>query len=1054
VRRRIDDAVPQAQENEEKKMVEKVPKCRKCLYKCFFKICPCCKSVGCCKKKHQKYLKKKRINEDKPGLKQKAFNGLKGCSKKIMKVCMVCLPLLLSWMDAFSKAWIINEQINIMEDINWVVVISLITVISVERLVISWYIAQKYFTRGDEKSCTRKFHRAIAAVAQFLYLLILWDTFHTLIIGPIKMCCENRKRKKDKGRRSIFEYREEVRRAKKGKLQLSFFSHRILYLQVIYETIPLFVVQVFYYYVVMRDFKCLSEDGLTEEVDNCLSVLNVYISVLVIGYGLYENDRYKFDDCLPGGFGKSWKAQLTRLYCRIYEVMSRVFVIYIYLTNLYKIAGEITEGTLLMMAASWMIMEIILFYMFLVQWNENCLPPDHKADNIIDLFLRYLPNLIYLADINNKSILRWHSTIRAYETFYISVLGIVLVAVSMIFRKGNQAVNAFNDDLILPMLLCFLMWLKFWFLLNIVLSKKVKPQKFISNNEFHNAILQGSNRHIRSLVTRSRRERLKELDHKKMNPLHCAALVSDTETFLLILDRLKPQNDKEEDWSRDCLVEKVIKTGETVLHIAAKSLPKENIRVDRKSLNELTKLKGKVENKLDSINTNETMEEGEEKRPQDLDRGAQVDDEDREDMEKYEDLKYSFLIGKSDFYLIKLILSEYKQHSEIDNYEDHNGRRGLIACDSDYHTLFHKAAILGNHMAVELLLKESERAKNHGVDEAPDKYRARRQDIALIDGQGNTCLHLAVLASKTQEYVCPQNHELCEKSLTNDDDQTQCKVCDTIIQKKKIVWVCPEVRVNKMCDFTVCDDCYIKSKIAVEDDQKTEGLNERQASSLFSQKVVKKIAEAMTLPQLLIANTDKKMAINLAVEKGKTEAALELKRIMEMKIRDFKKRTSDCDGNPHSRFEDCLSESEIGLDGFQECFERLNPGRNFDSTSFEGDDKPDKALRDAVKKSLRLYWGKAASKYKAKGNKFEKGYLYYYVHYFCNGLLAAKRSCDFFQDRENGEVAVNDYLNVHQRLLMLQSTMSATHTLLMQPGHLTVSQNRSMNPMQSESYRY
>eukprot|EP00495_Collosphaeridae_sp_1-RS-2012_P002583 TRINITY_DN2211_c0_g1_i4.p1 TRINITY_DN2211_c0_g1~~TRINITY_DN2211_c0_g1_i4.p1 ORF type:complete len:212 (-),score=16.45 TRINITY_DN2211_c0_g1_i4:105-740(-) len=200
-----------------------------------------------------------------------------------------------------------------------------------------------------------------------------------------------------------------------------------------------------------------------------------------------------------------------------------------------------------MMSASLIIMEMILFYMFLVHWNENCLSPKRKADNIIDHFLRYLPNMIYLADINEKSFLRWHSTIRAYETFYVSVLGIVLVVVSMLFDKGDLAGNAFNDDLILPMLLCFLMWLKFWFLLNIVLIPKVKTQKFTSNLEFHKAILQGSYRHIRSIATRSSKEVLKELDDEKMNPLHCAARVSDTETFLLILDRLKPKSQEENE---------------------------------------------------------------------------------------------------------------------------------------------------------------------------------------------------------------------------------------------------------------------------------------------------------------------------------------------------------------------------------------------------------------------------------------------------------------------------------------------------------------------------
>merc|ERR1719193_504860 len=117
-----------------------------------------------------------------------------------------------------------------------------------------------------------------------------------------------------------------------------------------------------------------------------------------------------------------------------------------------------TGETLIMMFASVIIMEMILFYMFLVHWNENCLPAERRADNIIDHFLRYLPNVIYLADINEKSFLRWHSTIRAYETLYVSVLGIVLVVVSMIFKKGNLQQNAFNNDLILPMLLCFLLW--------------------------------------------------------------------------------------------------------------------------------------------------------------------------------------------------------------------------------------------------------------------------------------------------------------------------------------------------------------------------------------------------------------------------------------------------------------------------------------------------------------------------------------------------------------------------------------------------------------------
>jgi len=992
--------------------------------------------------------KKKKIDfTAKKSKMQKAFNVLQKTSKSITKVTMVLLPLVMSWIDLFSKAWVVREQMYFV-DINWVVVASLITYLILERGFVANYLAEAYYVRGEEKSTERRCRKYSAAVAQFFGLLILYETLDTLLIRSVKECilkCKKKREQKNptedsEEKRStapgserprtstirLTEMNNKIQRVKRGKLQLSFYAHRILYLQVVYETIPLFVVQFFYYYVIMRDFKCLSKDKglLSDEVGSCLSVLNVYISVLVIGYGLYENDRYKFDDSLPGGFGKSWKAQLTRLYCRLYEVLSRVIVLCVYLTNLYNVAGEITGTTLLLMFVPWICMEIILFYMFLIEWNDHCLAEGQRKDNIIDHFMSYAPNMIYLADINVPSILRWHSTIRFYETFYITILGIVLVSVSMIFEKGNYSGNAFNNDLILPMLGCFLMWLKFWFLLNIVLSKKIKPQKFISNLELHNAILQGSNRHTRSLALRSRRDKLKELDNKRRNPLHCATLVCDKKTFILILGRLKGSqiSSKKADWRKECLLERELDTGMTVLHTAAISLPKDE-NVDTRSINELTKLKGKYEDMkkaMKAVNAGSTDQE--------------INDEFEAVCKKYDLKKKSLMIDDNDFNLISIILDLYEKEFHIkDDIKDDNGRRALIACDDDHHTLYHKAAMLGNHMAIERLLRFSQ---GHDEEDEPYEKRGKLQDIALIDGKGNTCLHLAVIASRTQEYICPENHELCEKNLatekkgktkkknfaieTKDETKEQpykCIVCD-IPMSKGIIWVCPEDHSETKGDFTVCDDCYMKSKNALESDQRTQGLYSRQATSLFSNEVITEIAEAMTLPQLLIANTNKKTAFDLAVEKGKPKAALELHNIIK------KKMVSVFRNSEGSKFEDFLP--KLGLRGLDESFKTrgVKPSRKRNlsgrppTSLFEGNDVD--VAREILKKTLRYYWGEAAMKYDSKDSKVKKGYLYYYVHYFCESLLATKHLWD--QAREEQQTGgTYKYLNVHREMKMKET---------------------------------
>jgi len=1075
---------PNEKGTDEKCSINEGKKSNKC--GCFMKL-PCCK---CCASKKDKKPEKTDYEEnfkDKKNLGQKVFAKLQNFSNSTNKILMVCLPLIMSWIDLFSKAYVVREQLTMLEDVNYAAVGMLCMYLFLERILVASYIAGAYYKRGPPKSWQRFFHMAFALVAQFFGLLILYETWETLLVSSVKEKLLKRKKKKEEERNSIWrnepqEYgkqridlhdNKEAARAellnsgdviqtellieeknemklqemnvkikilKKKKLQLSFFAHRILYLQVLCETIPLFLNQIFYYFIIASDDECTTEDG-----GPCVSTVNMYISVIVIGYGLYENDRYKFNDANPGAHEKSKCAQVTRLYARLYEVISRVFVFCIYFRNIYNVAGGITIGTLITMLVPVVFMELILLHMFLIEWNDHCIAEVQKEDNIVDHFLRFAPNLIYLADINMPSVVRWHSSVRFYETFYVTVLGITLVVLSIAYSKGGYTANSFNNALVIPLIGGFLMYLKFWWMLNIVLAPRIKYMEFKSNRELHNTILRRSNRHTRSLALKSPRSKLYELDFQKMNPLHCAAIVCDRNTFVLILSRLKAKG-KQRDRRLESLRHKVINTGETVLHIAARRLPKSDIHVDPKTLSELTRLKANVENLMKTLNSktaniNESevrYDVRQEEKVESTMRTEIAETSESDDIKhEYDELRKefqvqarSFLLSDNNFNIIELIMEKYSSHVNpdtnekyLDDIEDNVGRRALVACDDDYHTLFHKSAMLGNHLAFKKLLHWTK--MNYKV---PRKLRD--QDIALIDGEGNTCLHWAVLSSKTQLFKCHGNHQLSEKNLEHvmalkgkkKKPSYKCKVCDTVAVDKGIVWNCPQLQ----CTHSICDNCYMKSKKAVEEELKKLGSNQSEVSSLFSREVVTLIAEEMTLPQLLIPNNDKMTAFDLAVEKGKSKSAYWLRDILDRKLKKLRNKKHEQGRRDFEKllaFEDqwredfakFLSFDEIGLDGLNESFrkamEKEMENKNVSSANsfsplFEGWYKD---VRKKLKKALRVYWGGYAKK---KRKTKTKGYLYYYVGYFSDGLQATK----YLYDKDEAEYGGQILLDVHNKL--------------------------------------
>jgi len=556
--------------------------------------------------------------------------------------------------------------------------------------------------------------------------------------------------------------------------------------------------------------------------------------------------------------------------------------------------------------------------------------------------------------------------------------------------------------------------------------------EFTSTKEFHNTILAKSHRHTRSLAIKSPRWKLYELDHQKMNPLHCAALVCDRQIFILILDRLK-KTDKEEDRRIKTLREQVILTGETVLHIAARRLPKDDNPAESrpKAMNQLTRIKGKVENlvkilKLRACEVKEnenkeyaSFENKEEKTVEakvlKTDSGNEYEDEEEEEevdevkaefdvlSTEYRKKTRSFLLSENNFNLIEIIMEMYRSNdtgkSYRDDIEDENGRRALIACDEECQTLFHKAAILGNHLAMKKLFHWTETN-----EEIPQWLRD--QDIALIDCDGETCLHKAVLASKTLTYKCDRNHELSERNLesianlnTSQPTSYKCRVCDTEVHHG-IVWRCPE----NTCKHNICDECYMKSKNALKEEQRTLGLNANHACSLFSRQVIKTIAEKMTLPQLLIPNKDKLTAFDLAVEKGKAMAAYWLRDIIAGKIEILRNQEQQI-----KDFQELLSHGEIQMDGLIDSFEKARSSKKqrrsgISATLFQGYYKD---VKKKLKNALRVHWGEYA---RQSRDKTVRGYLYDHVTYFSDALQALK----YVYDNDEAESSV--FLYVHRKM--------------------------------------
>jgi len=435
-----------------------------------------------------------------------------------------------------------------------------------------------------------------------------------------------------------------------------------------------------------------------------------------------------------------------------------------------------------------------------------------------------------------------------------------------------------------------------------------------------------------------------------------------------------------------------LKTSETVLHLAARSMPKYKERVNVLKLMELTRLKGKYD---DERNKRKDREQEELKREDyciDSSEENEVDEETkfREFEEKLNNHKVEFLLKESSFWMICLILNQYERHQLEDDMLDDRGRRGLIACDEDFDTLFHKAAMLNNELVLELLFVWTKFS---------DKIQA--QDIALVDRFGHTSLHKAVLASKTRLYTCDRNHQLSVTEI-NKISQDRCNVCTKTVNKKGgIVWKCTDDDCNMDGsygrEFRVCNGCYMMSKNAIIEDQKTQGLKDTAALGLFSLETMKLIAEKMTLPQLLIPTNERKTVLDLAVEKGKTKAALMLRSILEDKIKKYraKLRESYSREDRANYYQDEVLELTSFFKEGLITFKHLTEAKSED-------------IRKNLKKALRKYWGDAGRQSTA-GDKTYHGHLYHYAKYFCEGILATKHVLEV----NHGE---RELLDVHDRI--------------------------------------
>jgi len=833
-------------------------------------------------------------------------------------VFLCIFPWLISWADIISNmfaiyGWLKESDVSVQGnsgswwnfevagDVNWAVIAMMLAYFFFERLACGYFLMDRYYR-------STKWHRRLAVVlAQAFGFLIVYETWKALF--PRVSKSQER------------EIQNRLGQSKKGKRlpKLSFFAHQIVYLQGIFETYPVLLVQA-YYIVVIQDWSWTP-----------YSNWSVWISIVTISYGLWENDRYKFNDKLPGSDKTDWLAVLLRLLARVVEFGGRIWVLVLYGRIIYKSRGPgMGFRTVMMTVGPIPILECISFLLFLHYWNEHAVGKG-RQEPLTEHFLRHGKNMIYLDEIAKAPIRLWYSHMRFLESFTVFAFGMLI----NIYREtsypdewtaeekrlsGMEETGTFVVIYFSAVLASISLYVMFE-----QIKGKVNLMQQTSEHEFHQAILDRNIGQVRALVERLKTMEIRKQDKLNRTPLMCAALTTQPEAFLRIAFRIHESNIIGD---LHCQMDE---TKQTALHLVASNMKGCNFKIYKAEVDSIRRLKGKYEELSNKRSKRETGMLSPLRRGQSIG-GAEDKTFEHVSLTLSQEKEW-LLIGKTAFSIVKLILFI----AEDPGSRDHTGRRGMIACDENLRTMYHKAAHDGNDKAVKMLLERSLEfsqrmithcdmmiAMNRDVKksyEELNEYRRWAQDVALRDNKGDSPLHVAVHASMTMLPKCDRadDHDLALGKITREEEEATsgvfspgrgatvrgttrkrthksktffCMVCDIKLKRdNELVRRCirPSCDHNpESCSYYVCDTCYKKAKKQQDEENRSRGTLDEDGS-LFSKETVIELCKHLSLPQLLLPDQEGNTAFDVAIEKGKVKVAAEIRKAIREKLKQIKR---------------------------------------------------------------------------------------------------------------------------------------------------------------------